>query len=385
MQRPAEVLSLRIATRFLRTSPAQSVLIMAGIAVGIATQVFVGSLITSLQADLVDTTVGSSPHVTITAAEEGDPVAYTDQIRSLVSGDDRVEPGAVVPVRLTSALFTEGDTNAPLSITGGELSDVDAIYSLSDRTVDGDPELGEGDIVLGVDFAEKYGLKPGDTVELVFAGNRAEELTLSAIVDLGAAAANERTAFTGPELLRDIFEWEADEYSAIQTQLQDPFDSAVVAEEWGTELSGLSVSEWQSANADLLVGLQSQSASSYMIQAFVLVAVALGIASTLAISAVQKTRQIGILKAMGLSDKRSGRIFLWQATLLGVGGTAGGVALGFALIWGFSLAPVPFSIRPEPGFIALSSAVGISVALLSSIIPIRKTSRLDPIEVIQSG
>jgi lipoprotein-releasing system permease protein len=60
------MLSVRIAARFLRTSPAQSVLIMAGIAVGIATQVFVGSLITSLQADLVNTTIGSSPHVTIT-------------------------------------------------------------------------------------------------------------------------------------------------------------------------------------------------------------------------------------------------------------------------------------------------------------------------------
>jgi lipoprotein-releasing system permease protein len=379
------VLSLRIAARFLRTSPAQSVLIMAGIAVGIATQVFVGSLITSLQADLVNTTVGSSPHVTITAAQEGDPVAYTDRIRSLVSGDDRVEPGAIVPVRLTSALFTEGDNSAPLSITGGVLSELDAIYSISGRIVEGDPALGERDLVLGVDFAEKYGLTPGDTVELVFAGNRVEELTLAGIVDLGAAAANERLAFIGPELPRDIFGWEADEYSAIQTQMQDPFDSALVAEEWGAELSGLSVAEWQSANADLLVGLQSQSASSYMIQAFVLVAVALGIASTLAISAVQKTRQIGILKAMGLSDRRSGRIFLWQATLLGVGGTLGGVLLGFALIWGFSFAPVPFSIRPEPGFILLSSAVGITVALLSSIIPIRKTSRLDPIEVIQSG
>jgi len=384
-QRQADVLSLRIAARFLKTSPAQSVLIMAGIAVGIATQVFVGSLITSLQADLVDTTVGSSPHVTITAAEEGDPVAYTSEIRSLVDGDERVEPGAIAPVRLASALFSDGDTTAPLSITAGELSDLDVIYALTDRTIEGSTALGDYDIVLGVDFAEKYSLAPGDTVELVFAGNRVEELTLAAAVDLGSAAANERTAFIGPELPRDIFEWEADEYSAIQTQMLDPFDSAVVAEEWDAELTELSVSEWQSANADLLTALQSQSASSYMIQVFILVAVALGIASTLAISAVQKTRQIGILKAMGLSDKRSGRIFLWQASMLGVGGTVGGLALGFALIWSFSFIPVPFSIRPEPGFILLSSAVGITVALLSSIIPIRKTSRLDPIEVIQSG
>ena len=116
-----------------------------------------------------------------------------------------------------------------------------------------------------------------------------------------------------------------------------------------------------------------------------LVAVALGIASTLAISAVQKTRQIGILKAMGMSDARAGRIFLWQATLLGVGGTSGGIGLGYLLLWAFSFAPVDFAIEPEPGFIAFSAAVGIAVALASSIIPTRSTSRLDPIEVIQGG
>jgi len=100
---------------------------------------------------------------------------------------------------------------------------------------------------------------------------------------------------------------------------------------------------------------------------------------------VQKTRQIGILKAIGMSDAAAGRIFLAQAALLGASGTLGGIALGYGLIWGFSFAPVPFSIRPEPTFIAISAAIGVSVALLSSIIPARSTSRLDPIEVIQSG
>ena len=73
-----------------------------------------------------------------------------------------------------------------------------------------------------------------------------------------------------------------------------------------------------------------------MIQFFVLVAVALGIASTLAISAVQKTRQIGILKAMGMRDRQSGRMFLWQALILGVSGAAVGVAAGLGLIALFS-------------------------------------------------
>jgi hypothetical protein len=68
------MLALSIAARFLRSSLGQTSLIIAGIGVGIAVQIFVGSLITSLQADLIDTTVGSSPHVTL-LPDEGDTVS----------------------------------------------------------------------------------------------------------------------------------------------------------------------------------------------------------------------------------------------------------------------------------------------------------------------
>ena len=89
------MLSWKVALRFLRSAPTQSVLIISGIAVGIAVQIFVGSLITSLQANLIDTTVGSSPQVTITDRTEGDPVVYTDRMQQVVTSDPRVKPGAV--------------------------------------------------------------------------------------------------------------------------------------------------------------------------------------------------------------------------------------------------------------------------------------------------
>jgi lipoprotein-releasing system permease protein len=117
----------------------------------------------------------------------------------------------------------------------------------------------------------------------------------------------------------------------------------------------------------------------------VLVAVALGIASTLAISAVQKTRQIGILKAMGMKDRQTGRIFLWEATILGLVGATIGIGVGVGLITLFSLQGSTFSFTPQWGFVAISWVVGVLVALVSSFIPSRRTSKLDPIEVIQGG
>lgn len=380
------MLPLRIAWRFLRTSWAQTALIVAGIAVGIAVQVFIGSLITSLQGSLVDRTIGSSPHITLADPTDGQPVVYSDLMRGVLAATPGVS--AVVPVRQLSVLYANGTDTVPLTLIGGGSAELDSIYRLRRRTVDGEPGLRSGQIVIGTDLAKKYGLVPGDKLQ-VTSGATQVAPTVSGIVDLGSSAANLRTAFVGPDLPRARLGYRADQYSTIQVQLSDPFASTGVASGWQGRFPGVKVSDWQVDNKDLLQALSSQSLSSYMIQVFVLVAVALGIASTLAISAVQKTKQIGILKALGMTDGATGAIFLWQSLIMGATGTALGVGTGFALIAGFTFGTARsgsgFPITPQPAFIAISVAVGVAVALLSSIVPTRNTARLDPIEVIQNG
>jgi lipoprotein-releasing system permease protein len=379
------MLPFRIAWRFLRSSPAQSVLIAAGIAVGIATQIFVGSLITSLQANLLDTTIGSSAQVNISAIKESDPVRFSPEMQEVVYNDPRVKPGTVAPIRQMPALFSNGTDSSTLGTIGGELKNLDGIYKIKSRTVEGTASIGPSEIMIGKDFADKFNVKPGDTMSLKFQNNQTGTFKVTGIFDLGTSQFNLRQAFVSGEVARNVLGWSSNEYSFISAQLIHPYDSKAVAASWSSRLPGVSVTEWQSQNKSILAGLVSQGVSGYMIQGFVLIAVALGIASTLAIAAVQKTRQIGILKAMGLADSLAGQIFLWQAVMLGVAGSLGGVLSSFALLGLFSLAPVPFSINMEPTFVAISACIGVGVALLSSIIPIRQTSRLDPIEVIQNG
>lgn len=379
------MLSLRIAWRFLRSSPVQSGLIVAGIAVGIAVQVFVGSLITSLQESLVDQTIGSAPQITIRAEDDGDPVAYTDRVRDVIAEQPRISKRTVVPVRSTTALYSDTSGSAPLNLIGGELRDLDGIYRLSERTMDGAASLRSSEIMVGKEFAEKFGVDAGDSLALTLQGGSRASFSVAGVFDLGSAAFNERQAFVNGSVPQSVLGWGGSEFSAIQMQLDEPFSSAEVAAAMRAKLPGVEVTEWQAENADLLVALQSQGSSSYLIQTFVLVAVALGIASTLAIAAVQKTRQIGILKAMGLSDSKAGRIFLWQAILMGGTGAASGVALAYFLLFGFSFSGASFTIEPKLPFVLGSAAVGLGVALASSIIPTRSTSRLDPIEVIQGG
>lgn len=379
------MLSMRIAWRFLRSSPVQSGLIVAGIAVGIAVQVFVGSLITSLQESLVDQTIGSAPQITIRAEDDGDPVAYTDRVREVIAEQPRISKRTVVPVRSTTALYSDTSGSAPLNLIGGELRDLDGIYRLSERTTDGAASLRSSEIMVGKEFAEKFGVDAGDSLALTLQGGSRASFSVAGVFDLGSAAFNERQAFVNGSVPQSVLGWGGSEFSAIQMQLDEPFSSAEVAAAMRAKLPGVEVTEWQAENADLLVALQSQGSSSYLIQTFVLVAVALGIASTLAIAAVQKTRQIGILKAMGLSDSKAGRIFLWQAILMGGTGAASGVALAYFLLFGFSFSGASFTIEPKLPFVLGSAAVGLGVALASSIIPTRSTSRLDPIEVIQGG
>ena len=379
------MLPLRIAWRFLRSSPGQSALIIAGIGVGIATQIFVGSIIVSLQANLLNTTIGSAAHVTIKALKESDPVRYSPEMQKLFSSDPRVKQGTVAPVRSVSALFSNGTDSSSLGVIGGELKELNGIYKLTDRMIAGVASIGPGQIMLGKEFAEKFGISVGDTISMKFQNNQTGSFKVVGIFDLGSAQFNLRNAFVTGAVPQNVLGWGNDQYTSVQMQLVDPYDSSKVAQQWSQQLPGVSVLDWQGQNADLLAGLTAQSVSSYMIQAFVLIAIALGIASTLAIAAVQKTRQIGILKAMGLGDQPSGQVFLFQAAILGVGGSVAGVLFSFALLALFKLSPAPFEIEMQPTFVAVSALIGVTVALLSSIIPIRQTSRLDPIEVIQSG
>ena len=128
-----------------------------------------------------------------------------------------------------------------------------------------------------------------------------------------------------------------------------------------------------------------------MIQAFVIVAVALGIASVLAISVVQKSREIGILKAMGTPTRRVVRVFLLQGALLGVAGSAMGLLLGTALALFFArLATNPdgsatFPVDLTAELFVRASLIATLTGVLAAALPARRAARLDPAEVIRYG
>lgn len=181
--------------------------------------------------------------------------------------------------------------------------------------------------------------------------------------------------------------------TSVEMQVEKVFEADRVADYLRGRLDrpDLRVLDWKGQNRQLLSGLAAQSLSSYMIQFFVLVSVVVAIASVLAVKVVQKAREIGILKAMGIKDRSAGLVFLFQGAILGRAGALVGIILGTVLLLGFSAGAgsaqegATIALTIDPVFLLGSWAVAVTSACLASLIPARKTTRLSPIEVIRGG
>lgn len=384
-------LPFSIGMRFLKSSKGQTTLIVIGILIGVAVQVFVGSLIDGLQTSLVDGTIGSSPHVTILPEEKGDTFEEDDDLIDTLKSDDRISAVSKSLSRNGFILQDEEDTVAVL-LRGFEFDDANEIYDIEGALVDGDMPSGENQIVIGTDLADELAVDLGDTLEFAATTESIQELEVVGIFDFGVTSLNETWMITELETAQTIFEVE-NELTNIETQINDVFEADIIAGEISDQIGndGFITTNWKEENEQLLSGLSGQSISSYMIQIFVLVAVLLGIASVLAISAVQKSKQLGILKAMGIKDKMAGRIFLFQGFVLGTIGSILGALVGIGLMYAFSVfvtnpdgsSLVPFFVDPQ--FVLLSVGISIVASTIAAFIPAKNSSRLNPIEVIQNG
>ncbi|MDD2561967.1 MAG: ABC transporter permease [Eubacteriales bacterium] len=381
--------ALKIAWRFLTASKGQSLLIAIGIAVGVSVQVFIGSLIGGLQVELVDNAIGRNTQITITARDRGD---YVENYQEVAGTLEEAGLGVkrVSPVLDASGFLRVGQDDYPIQLRGFASSNADSIYRLTEALVSGAlPESGQ--VALGINLAQEAGIEAMDTVTLATPRGNTRDVSVSGIYDLKTAALNSRWVLTDIALVQAAFGY-GDVASAIEMQAEDPFQADQIAVEMAGLLpQSLKVDDWKAQNEQLLSGLNGQSVSSLMIQVFVLVSVVLAIASVLAISVMQKSKQLGILKAMGIRDGSASVIFLAEGFLLGIAGAILGVALGLGLTYAFTR----FALNPDgtpvvallvdPQFIAISALVAVLSATLASLIPARRSARLDPMEVIKNG
>jgi lipoprotein-releasing system permease protein len=406
-------LAFSIAWRFLMSAKKQTIVIVLGIAVGVSVQVFIGSLISGLQVDLIDTAVGSTTQITVSSDIDRTIDLNPGEISLPVITDDNIstsikevsEDLVFVTETLDVVGFIEKDgIEKQVVFRGFDLKQAEGIYKLEsdEKLVYGRMPEASDELILGIDFYTEYEENDIDlfnesnpiTVEVRRQGsNDLVTFKVVGFFDLGVKALNNAWGIGSIEAARNVYGIDDYYISSIEMQVSDPFLAQELAAQIQNEIGDTyEITNWMDEQASLLSGLQGQSISSLMIQVFVIVAVVLGISSTLAITVLQKSKQIGILKAMGLTDKDASFVFLSEGAILGVFGAIVGVILGvglsvmfvtFAIDQTTGEPVVPLNI--DPGFIVLSAFIALFASILSALLPARRSSKMTVIEVIRNA
>ncbi|RIZ61050.1 permease [Mesotoga sp. SC_NapDC2] len=385
-------LAFSIAMRFLSSSKTQTLLIVMGIAIGVSVQVFIGSLIQGLQKDLVDTTIGSSSQITVSSSENNRVEDWQGIISEIASLDLPTDLTALSASADVPVFISSGDRTLSVLLRGLQFPESHVIYKTDSRLIDGSLPGGDGEIIIGKGLKDELDVNLGEEITIFTPDRAVEILKVVGVFDLGIASLNKNWMISTIGTAQSVGKL-GDAVTLIEMQVSDVFradeNASAILERLSR--SALLVTDWKSQNEDLLSGLNGQSVSSIMIQVFVIIAVSLGIASVLAVTVVQKSRQIGILKAMGLKDSTTSFVFLFQGLALGIVGAVVGIAFGILLIIMFSTFAVGTDGEPiirislSYGFVMLSALIAIGASTIAAMVPARRSSKLSPVEVIRNG
>ncbi len=383
------VLPLRIAVRFLLSGKAQTLLIIGGISVAISVQVFVGLLIDSLQEGLIAQTVGNSPQVTIRSAEENVTISRWDDI---VAGVDAFNDTSRVGVTASANAFVrKGNDSVPVIVRGMDAAATDGIYRITDQIYEGREITSTGQVLIGRALSEKLDLAAGDRIQITTPGGARVDYTIAGLFDLGVGAIDGSWVVTSLRTAQSLFGF-GDRITSIEITVNDVFVADIVALDIEAFLASerLEVTNWKDENGQLLSALESQSLSNNIIQGVIIISVAIAIASLLSITVLQKRRQLGILKAMGIKDLAASLIFVYQGLLLGVAASAVGISLGLGLLYSFTVFATPggesiIEFAFEPAFLLRTLAISVLASGIAGLFPASRSLRLNPIDVIREG
>ncbi len=393
----------KIALRFLLDNRMQTLLIVFGIAVGAAVIVFITALITGLQANVIERTLGTQAHIRILPPDEANrtlPVTpdswslvlespRAQRLRSIINWQDirdvldqDAQVLAVSPVISGPAIARRGVARASVALLGIDPPRYQRIIPLADDLIAGRFMVGAGNAVIGKELAKDLGLGIGDKLRLDAGEGREAVVDIAGIFELGVRELDSRYVYLDLKQAQTLLDLPGG-ITVIDTTVADIFQADRVAERLA-RLTGLRAESWMETNGQLLNALSSQSMTTEMIRVFVGISVAFGIASVLAVSVVQRTREIGILRAMGSPRGQILRVFLLQGGVLGLFGSACGGAVGWGLVQVFNIAgPRLFEIPVDPTLVPLAMLVATITGVLAAAMPARRAARYDPAVAIR--
>ena len=393
----------RIALRFLADNPLQTLLISVAISVGAAVIVFITALMMGLQNNVIERTLGTQAHIRIEATQQHNNFSVTPEgtyvwalespraqrlqtINNWQEVRDALDhyPGlnTVSPLISGPAFAQKGNARASVALMGIDPARYAGIIQLKDYLVEGRFSVGASDVMIGSKLAEDLGLRTGDKLRLDAGDNRQAIMDVAGVFELGVRELDSRYVYTDLKQAQTLLNLPGG-ITILELKISDVF----TAEYWAQrieQLTDLHVQSWMESNGQLLNALRSQTMTTQMIRVFVAMSVIFGIASVLAVSVVQRTREIGILRAMGSSQQQILRVFLLQGGLLGLCGSLLGVMVGYALVQVFNgIEERLFVIRLEPSMLLSAILIATASGVIAAMVPARRAAKYDPAVAIR--
>lgn len=397
-----------VAFRFMREGLTQTVLIVFGVALGGGVIIFMSALLAGMQSNIVRRTLNYQAPIQILAPDQvarplrGDESAAVaaqvqprsqrlrsvDQWQKVRTEVERMpDVTGVTPVVIGPGFVRRGEAARAVSIIGIEPESYFNVVALPDKIVAGRYDVGPIDVVIGSELARDLGTAVGDKLTLATANGAASTLTVIGIFDFGNKGVNQRNLYVALRTAQNLLDL-AGGATSLDVKVRDPFAAEDIARTI-REGKDLKVDSWIITNAQFFTAMAAQILANTLIRIFVGITVALGIASVLVVSVVQKSKEIGILRAMGTGRGQILRVFLIQGGFMGLTGALFGSLLAwiFLLLWrGVATNPdgTPlFVVVIEPSLFALACVAATLVGILAAVVPARRAARFDPVVAIR--
>lgn len=365
---------------------------MLSVSVGVTILTTALSLTNGFEQDMVERLLGTTPHISIYNPLAGGLTDYPAIQKKL---EGRPHLTSVSPFIQGQALVaTDAKQTVGVLMRGVDPESEKRNPAWDKYMVTGklqDSGLGAG-IVLGTEVARKLGVGLGDHLFLVTGLGPRHGAIVTGLFESGLYEFDAHVAFTTLPTAQKLFNMKPDEVTGLSIQLDDVFQAQRIAHDMSDELM-LGARSWSDQNRPLLKAMFMERVVIFIVVMFIVVVAMIGVGSTMAMWVIEKNREISLLRAIGVSGRRVGRLFMVQGTLISAVGVVLGSVGGLVLSTLLSIFPIGIAgevyflnhlpVQMEARDFILVAAATLVLSPVASVLPALRAMRLDPIEVIR--
>jgi len=386
---------------------------VAGVALGVMALIIVLAVMTGFEEDLKDKILGTNAHIVVldTAGPMDDYKALLKKVQG-INGVVAATPFIYNQVMLSSGRNVSGvvlrgiDVASDAKVTNLHKSIVEGSLQALEDTANKTPGL-----VIGKELAKNLGLIQGDTVDVISPmGNitpfgmmpKLRHFRVAGIFNTGMFEYDSTLAYVSLAEAQNFLGL-GDTVTGIQLRVRDVYKTGALAQVINRELGPpYHARDWMQMNKNILFALKTEKSVMFIILTLIVLVAAFGIASTLFMVVMEKTRDIAILKSMGATSRSIMRIFVFEGVIIGVLGTVIGVLSG--LLVALNLEPIVDVIQKVTGFelfskdiyyldhfpsqvipsdVILISITAVLISFAATLYPSWAASRLSPAEALR--